>query len=465
MALSATRRLFDWVRHRLGLDRAIAFTVMARLCNIIGSTGTVLLIVRFLSPVEQGYYYTLLSFVALQTVFELGFSFVILQLAAHERVHLKIHSDARIEGDPTAHARLASVLKKSVRWYSAAAAVMAFTLLPLGSEFFRSHPHSENVHWHGPWVLTVLVATILFQIDPFFSFLEGCGFVPEVAKMRLGQSLISIVAAWAAIMSGNGLFAPAAVIVGYAAVGFVFLVRMRRLLLHLWRYPTRTDGINWRGEIWPFQWRIAISWLCNYFTVQIFTPILFAYRGPVEAGQMGMSVSIVAYLGSLVLPWMTTKAAPFGALVAKGEFSQLDQLFFKTLRQATLFLGAIATACFLGLCLVQLEFPTLARRMLTPRGFSLLLLTSCSSFIVQSLAIYLRSHKSEPLLKQSVAIAVLNCITAFLLIPRWGILGAVGTYFICTGVLGLISASTVFQSQRKLRWRQRVGFAEAQPQN
>ena len=72
------------LKHLFGIDRAIAYTVLARGFQILGSTGTVLLILRFLTPVEQGYYYTLLSLVALQTVFELGFSFVILQMAAHE---------------------------------------------------------------------------------------------------------------------------------------------------------------------------------------------------------------------------------------------------------------------------------------------------------------------------------------------------------------------------------------------
>jgi len=76
------------IRRALGLDGAVAFTSLARAVSIAGSTVTVLLIVRFLSPIEQGYYYTLLSLVALQMVFELGFSFVVQQLAAHECIHL-----------------------------------------------------------------------------------------------------------------------------------------------------------------------------------------------------------------------------------------------------------------------------------------------------------------------------------------------------------------------------------------
>src|SRR5260370_40891842 len=143
----------DWflrLKHLLGVDRAIAFTVLARAIQILGSTGTVLLILRFLSPVEQGYYYTLLSLVSLQVVFELGFSFVILQMAAHECAHLTLHADGRIEGDPTAHARLASILQKTFRWYLVAAVILCVTLLPAGVVFFSRHAQATTpVAWHG----------------------------------------------------------------------------------------------------------------------------------------------------------------------------------------------------------------------------------------------------------------------------------------------------------------------------
>ncbi len=48
----------------------------------------------------------------------MGFSYVILQVASHERARLSISTHYEITGDPIAHARLASVIQKSVRWYS-----------------------------------------------------------------------------------------------------------------------------------------------------------------------------------------------------------------------------------------------------------------------------------------------------------------------------------------------------------
>ena len=78
------------LRTGLGIDRAIGFTILARGWASVAGLVTVALIARFLSPSEQGYYYTFGSLIALQIVFELGFSFVILQMASHERAHLAI---------------------------------------------------------------------------------------------------------------------------------------------------------------------------------------------------------------------------------------------------------------------------------------------------------------------------------------------------------------------------------------
>src|SRR3954464_6956241 len=121
---SLLQRVRAWMRGVLGLDRAIGFTLLARFWSGAAGIVTVALIARFLSPPEQGFYYTFGSLVALQIVFELGFSFVILQMASHERAHLSISPSYEITGDPGSHGRLASVIQKSVQWYSIAGVLM-----------------------------------------------------------------------------------------------------------------------------------------------------------------------------------------------------------------------------------------------------------------------------------------------------------------------------------------------------
>lgn len=441
----------DALRKKLGVDRAIAYTFAARVCTIVGSTGTVLLIVKFLSKIQQGYYYTLLSLVNLQIIFELGFSFVILQLAAHEAVRLTFYPDGQIEGDPVSYARLVTTFHKTIRWYLVAGLLMGLTLLPAGAVFFhRTAPNASSI-WFWPWTVAALATVVLFVLNPFCSFLEGCGQVRQVAAMRLLQAVFAIFAAWGSMISGKGLFSPALVVVGNIVAVGAFLWSRRKLLRRLLHAKIDRDVLSWRTEVWSFQWKIAVTWLCSYFTVQVLTPVLFASRGAVEAGRLGMSLSISAYAWNLVFVWMSTKAAPFGRMVAKKDYAALDQLFFQTLYQSLSVLGILIVVCMIGVIGIQRFFPNLAVRMVSPWIFALLFLSAVGSLIVQSEAIYLRAHKEEPLLWQAVIVAVLTSAGAYLAAPRWGIEGACVVYFICTGVIALISASFIFREKRRSR--------------
>ena len=121
---------------------------------------------------------------------------------------------------------------------------------------------------------------------------------------------------------------------GMASASLVWLTGKRKLLLGLLRHHAGTHRIRWNQEVWPFQWRIAVSWLCGYFLFWIFNPVLFAFRGPVEAGKMGMSLSLANAIQAIAVSWVSTKSAPFGTLIARKEYRRLDQTFFQALRQS-----------------------------------------------------------------------------------------------------------------------------------
>ncbi len=450
--MASYHKLIASAKRYIGLDRTIVFTVAARLLQIASSIGTVLLIIRFLSPVEQGYYYTLLSLVALQTIFELGFSFVILQLAAHESALLTIHPDGRIAGDPLAHARLASVLRLTLRWYLRAAIALAAVLLSLGIVFFSGGVHSaDRVPWLGPWITAVLAVSVTFLLTPLYSFFEGCNQVRQVARLRMYQALIVLAMSWGAIASGHGLYACALVNLGWIWAGAIFLAGRRPLLLSLLRYPECENAVSWRHEIWPFQWKIAVTWLCSYFTMQVFTPILFVFRGPQEAGRMGLSLSISGFLPIVALCWIMPKAAPFGQLIKFGRLQELDTLFFRTLKQSLALLLILSVSCLAAVMGAQHVFPRIAARMETPAIFVLLLFAAIGSFAMQGMAVYLRSFKREPYLVQSIAVSAITLIGALLIVPRWGSAAVAIIYFTANGVVGPLWAIAIFHAQRKLQ--------------
>ena len=437
------------VRHLLGIDRAIGFTVLARSWTILSGALTLLLISRFLSVTEQGYYYTFSSLVQIQVVFELGFSFVILQLAAHEISILKVEPSGDLAGDPIAHSRLASILQKSVRWYSVAAALMGLVLLFAGSHFFSAHAAS-SVSWKIPWVCIVCAAVLTFQMDPIFSFLEGCGFVAQVARMRFTQAISGTVLAWLLLTQHRGLFAPAAVISGQAAAGFVFLLSKRGFLLPLLRRKCGTDIVGWHTEIWPFQWRMALSFFCSYLIFPLFNPVLFAYRGASEAGRMGMSLTIATSLGTVAYAWINTKASPFGAMIARRDFGTLDRVFFRTLCQSGALLLAGDGIVLCGIFGVERRLPQLIQRMLPLPILALLMLAVFLNHLLYSEALYLRAHKREPFLLLSIVVALICCANTLVSGRWWGATGVTVGYLICGGMINLAGGTYVFMRSRRI---------------
>lgn len=449
---SHVSRLLVRLKHLIGLDRAIAFTVMGRFWQVMAGTVTVLLIARYLTPSEQGYYYTFASLLSLQVVFELGFSFVVLQLTAHERAPLTFFPDGRIEGNAIARSRVASVLQKSIRWYSVAALLMVVTVLPAGIHFFSSHHQSGTaVLWRGPWCVVAVAVAVTFQLNPVFSFWEGCGFIWHVARMRLGQAMLGSALAWTALATHHGLFAPAMVIVGQATVGLIFLLtgQRRRLLTTLLLHPVGEHCVGWWREIWPFQWKIALSWLSGYFIFAIFNPLLFAYQGSVAAGRMGMSLTISGSVGVIAMAWMNTKASPFGNLVARNEINTLDRLFFRTLGQSVALCAAGAAVVFMGLLVVGPSYPKLAARVLTPWAFGMLLLTTLVNQVIFSEALYLRAHKREPFLVPSVTGAFTTLGMTWVMAKFWGANAVALGNFLSTALIGLPWGTYIFISKRR----------------
>jgi O-antigen/teichoic acid export membrane protein len=445
------QRVRAWMRGVLGLDRAIGFTLLARFWSGAAGIVTVALIARFLSPPEQGFYYTFGSLVALQIVFELGFSFVILQMASHERAHLTISPEYEVSGDAVAHARLASVIQKSVRWYSVAAVLMALMLVPAGLWFFGTHLQHGGaaVAWRWPWCLVALTATLTFQIDPILSFFEGCGYVADVARLRLVQSATGSVLAWIALISGHGLFAPAMMLLGMGSAAFLWLAKRRKLLLGLLGYDVGEHRIRWGQEVWPFQWRIAVSWLCGYFLSQLFNPVLFAYRGPAAAGQMGMTLSLANALQTVAVSWVSTKAAPFGALIARREFQQLDRTFFRAMRQSLVVSIGGALSVWLGCVYLNVEHYKFAQRLLEPSVIAIMLVSTIVNIVIFGESYYLRAHKQEKFFLNSLVGAITVGLSTIVLGRRYGAGGMVVGYCLLN-IAGLAWATQVFVKYRRI---------------
>jgi len=394
-----------------GINRAIGFALLKRLWSVMASPITILLIASSLSKVEQGYYFTFASLLALQVFFEMGLATVISQFISHEFASLSWGKNGEIVGIEDNKNRVLNILGNSLKWYSVCSVLLIVLLSVTGFIFFKDEAN-YGVSWGLPWLLAVLGVSINLLIVPFYAVISGSGDVASVNFRSLIGGILGSLLGWGVLFLGGGLYAIPAVTFGNVIIAIIYLTKMKPLLI--------TNGINfakntipiknpvsWRDEIWPMQWKIAVSWISGYFIFQLFVPVLFKFHGPVVAGQMGMTLSVVNALQVICLIWPNSRMPEYGKFVAKNNWTDLDNLFRKTLKQSLEVCSLIIIA-FLILILVLKNFSNLGDRFLPTWQIVLLLLSMIGQLLVTNWAMYMRAHKQEPMMSLSFIGALLT---------------------------------------------------------
>lgn len=409
------------------------------------------MIAKLLSPEQQGYFYTFLSLTALNVFFELGLSYVVMQVAAHESATLTWNDEGTLGGDASRLARIAALFRKAVRWYGVAALAMVALLIPAGLVFFgRAAVEASGVTWQLPWMLAAAAVALNLSITPFLAVLEGSGLVAQVTFVRAIGNIAKSVALWVALASGLGLFAVFLLNVAQFTWSAGWLLAKRRpFFADLWSRRAAAHGFDWRREVWPFQWKIALSWLSGYFLFQLFTPLMFAFEGPVPAGQMGMSISVTSAILTVGMAWIQTKGAPLGRLIATRDFRALDGLFFRAMRQSFAVVALGQSAFWLAVYVLRTLQHPLAQRVLDPLPLALLAATAIVNQVIFAQALYLRAHKQEPFLWPSVFGAVATAIASYWLGRCCGATGMMMGNFFLT-LPGIALSTWIFVTKRRL---------------
>ena len=403
-----------------GVDRATIYGIMTRVWSMGAGLLTVLAITVFFTPKVQGFYYTFLSLAAIQTFFELGLTQVLIQFAAHEWAHLRLE-DGKISGNPDALARLASLGRLSSRWFTIGSGLFLAGLLIAGSLMFSSH--SGEIAWRGPWMaLCFALAADLFLL-PFWSLLEGCNQLRSLYFIRMTRAVVTSVVLWAAIISGAGLWAISiSVWAGITVTVLLAASRHFRFFSSMFRAPVGAT-LSWWREVWPMQWRIAVTWSAGYFFLSLFTPVLFRYRGAVEAGQLGMTLNVLAALNAVGTVLIQTKVPTFGALIAERKWKALDELTLRVGLSSGLIVLIGSAVLFSVVLTINLIHSPFAARVLAPLPFATFLVATLAGCLTAPMSFYLRAHKQEPLVGVSVAVGLIVAISNIILGRYWGALG------------------------------------------
>lgn len=428
-------KIYHVVTERLGVDGAIAYSSIARIFQALAGVVTVFFIAAFLSGEEQGFYYTFGSVLAVRVFFELGFTGIMTQYVAHESAHLTLNTESKYDGEEKYISRLAHLTKFCIKWYAIISCVFFVVALIAGYFYFdKFDTTGGTVNWRGPWLLIVLGSAFgLFQ-SPLSAILSGLGKVKEISKITFYQQFYIPILQWILLASGASLYVAGIGSLVTSILWFIYVKKMGmiKILTNLIREKI-TEKVSYMREIFPYQWKIAISWISGYFIFQLFNPVLFATEGAVVAGQMGMTLSILNAIQAFALNWQNTKVPAYSGLIELKKYNELDALFNKTLKQMNVVCAILLIAMFAGVVLLRVTNLTIAGSVLGNRFLDYLPMLLMTIPLVinintSSWATYLRCHKQEPILATSVVVAILCCLSTFLFGNLWGVIGITGGY-------------------------------------
>jgi len=412
----------EWLR-LAGIDRAVGFAVLTRTWQALAVPLNLVLIALFLSREEQGYYYTFASLLALQAFVELGLSSVVVNVASHEWAGLRLDDTGKLAGSMEARGRLASLGRLVFKWYAVASPVFMMAVGGAGYWFF-SVEQNTTIAWQLPWLATVVLSGMMLVLMPFIALLEGCNQVNRVNYFRMTQAILSSAAFWLVLMLHGGLWAAAAAVaVNVLRGGWFVAFEHRSFFASLLRSAT-VHQMNWRSEIWPLQWRLAVSWLFGYFAFSLFTPVMFHYHGPVLAGQMGMTWSLASGIQSFAMAWLQPKAPVFGVLIANKQYASLDSMFFRTSIRVLAITAFGAIAVWSVVAALYAAGHPIAQRVLPPLSTAVFMAAILLMQITFCQSVYLRAHKREPLVLVSSVFGLSVGLSVWLLGSRFGATGA-----------------------------------------
>ena len=408
------------------------YTLIGRLWRIISGPVMLLFIPLFLKPEQQGYWYLFGSISMLSVLADLGFSGIVLQFSAHEYAFLHFTDKDLLAGDELYLKRLGSLFRFIFRRILLLCIIVFPIIFIVGFAFFV-RDGVLNVYL-VPWLLYSFGAMINFFCNFIMSFIEGMDKITSIQKIRFIALVVYTGIVPVSLFLGINIYALAfGTLMSALVVPFLIVYKFKPIFKKLLDISSGFS-YNWKNDINPLLTRYIIGGVFAYFVFQIYIPIVHFFHGPVYSGKVGITLALVMALVDISGIWIYTIVPKINMLISKKIWLELDLLFKKRMKFSlgTYILGILATFVAVYFFRNIWIFPKIFDRFLPFK--SILILLSCYFFqlVISNLAIYLRSHKQEPLMGQAILafcwVVPSTILAGKYLPPNWIFVGFLSSY-------------------------------------
>lgn len=367
----------------------IAF--LYRITHALLALITLYFITQYLTLEEQGWYYTFLSFSALIYLFDFGLSIALVHVSSIEFAKLKWGANGSVVGKNSK--KYQEFINVAFTKYLKIGALYFIIIFPFGLMYFNDSETAKNYFWHIPWIIHVILSALSLLCLPYLSIIEGSGNIKEIYNLKIIQIITGSTLCCLLIYLKYPLLAPSMLLLSIFVVTFLWLLFYRKNNL-----PKITNSLNqysWKKNINSFKNKVGITFLGSYLFIQIYTPVLFYFEDPVTAGKFGLSLAIGNMVGLISSSWFVTNIPNMTKCIARNNYTDFSILFKKSFYQSTIFLlFSIVFICLLYFIFYENK---IFDRLLEFYNFIGILLYIFITHLINSIIIYIRCSKQEPL--------------------------------------------------------------------
>lgn len=291
----------------------------------LSGVTTLYLVAHFLTPLDQGFYYTITALVGILLALDIGLTNILVPLAA-KYASKTLQSDSL--ADDGVHYGIG---KYALKWFFYTG-ILILLMSPLGLAFLNTQESYKNQNINLVWLLMILAVCANYMISPIVLLLEGSGRIVEVYSHRLYQGILASLITWAALIIGANIFAVVVIPLVVFLYNTIWLLKNHLTLIK--KIKNSRYSFDWRRVIWPTQWRTGSNILINYLLVFIYIPIYYHIFGPKEAGQMGLTMGCINAIFVLSISPLVGQFPFMTRLISEDKRCEAKRLYKAELKKA-----------------------------------------------------------------------------------------------------------------------------------
>jgi hypothetical protein len=423
-------------------DVAAIYGMIGRLWMIMTGPVTILFLAIYFTPGAQGYFVTFITLAAARTVAELGLGQVIV---------VKVAQLHRQDGgqDFAVSPEVAGLVQFTAKWFAWAGLLVGVGLSLIGMALFSARSELPLGQWLPPWIALSALVGIDVALSGLLYPLEGAGQVTSVYFCRMVRSFVNTLILWLFILLGFELWS---ISIGLAASllwATYFLYSKGKLVLTALRRNAHVARVDWLAEVFPAQWRIALSSTAEYVGFFTIVPLMYVMHGAIVAGQVGVTWQLTLAVSSIAGALVFARLPEFSRLAKTGSVRELDNLLLSTslISMAVCLVGATGVA--VGVLVLEKVDTQIASRLLPFDEVVIALIGVLIWHFNLTIVAYLRAHGGDPYLPASLTGATLLFVANVTLGQWFGPTGMLWGY-VLTGICVMVPLS-VYLLQRKRR--------------